>query len=269
MNSPRPISAQAAQEHRESGACPRPRWKICRNALGVMANWGWVRLLLLCVTDNLHGGPSVSIPLPHQVLDDGERGETPTSLQTGRTGQWPALPSGGHEIGPPPINSPNLISRLVSYQPLSTWTADDEDNGTRSRWWGVVQFNWAGWWASPVYKDAKTRIERAWSDLWRAGRGEVFFAVAETWFGGSLKFKSSGEQLLAIFGGWVGDDLAGLAGGSIYREQERRPGILTVTRGDQRKKKSTGARESVASIVAVTPTSHEEAQGFTVMRWRA
>jgi hypothetical protein len=84
-----------------------------------------------------------------------------------------------------------------------------------------------------------------------------------------LKFKSSGEQLLAIFGGWVGDDLAGLAGGSIYREQERRPGILTVTRGDQRKKKSTGARESVASIVAVTPTSHEEAQGFTVMRWRA
>jgi hypothetical protein len=84
-----------------------------------------------------------------------------------------------------------------------------------------------------------------------------------------LKFKSSGEQLLAIFGGWVGDDLAGLAGGSIYREQERRPGILTVTRGGQRKKKSTGARESVASIVAVTPASHEEAQGFTVMRWRA
>jgi hypothetical protein len=30
----------------------------------------------------------------------------------------------------------------------------------------------------------------------------------------------------------------------------------------------TGARESVASTVAVTPTSHEEAQGFTAMRWR-
>jgi hypothetical protein len=31
---------------------------------------------------------------------------------------------------------------------------------------------------------------------------------------------------------------------------------------------STGARESVASTVAVTPTSHEEAHGFTAMRWR-
>jgi hypothetical protein len=30
----------------------------------------------------------------------------------------------------------------------------------------------------------------------------------------------------------------------------------------------TGARESVASTVAVTPTSHEEAQGFTAMQWR-
>jgi hypothetical protein len=30
----------------------------------------------------------------------------------------------------------------------------------------------------------------------------------------------------------------------------------------------TGAREFVASTVAVTPTSHEEAQGFTAMQWR-
>jgi hypothetical protein len=30
----------------------------------------------------------------------------------------------------------------------------------------------------------------------------------------------------------------------------------------------TGACESVASTVAVTPTSHEEAQGFTAMQWR-
>jgi hypothetical protein len=29
-----------------------------------------------------------------------------------------------------------------------------------------------------------------------------------------------------------------------------------------------GAREFVASTVAVTPTSHKEAQGFTVMQWR-
>jgi hypothetical protein len=41
--------------------------------------------------------------------------------------------------------------------------------------------------------------------------------------------------------------------------------------GDTRRseeRKGTGARESVASTVAVTPTSHEEAQGFTAMRWR-
>jgi hypothetical protein len=162
-----------------------------------MANWRWVRLLLLCVTDSLHEGPSVSIPLPRQVLDDGERGETPTSLQTDQTRQWPALPSGGHEIGPPSINSPNLISRLVSYQPLSTWTADDEDNGTRSRWWEVVQFNCAGWWASPVYKDAKTRTERAWSFLKRAGHGEGAFTTVENCFGGNKRFSSSGERFKA------------------------------------------------------------------------
>jgi hypothetical protein len=66
----------------------------------------------------------------------------------------------------------------------------------------------------------------------------------------------------------VGDDLAGLAGASIYRAQRRWPGISVGTRGGQRKKKSIGARESVASTVAVTPTSHGEAQGFTAMRWR-
>jgi hypothetical protein len=33
-------------------------------------------------------------------------------------------------------------------------------------------------------------------------------------------------------------------------------------------RKSTCARESVASTVAVTPTSHRESQGFTTMRWR-
>jgi hypothetical protein len=40
--------------------------------------------------------------------------------------------------------------------------------------------------------------------------------------------------MLAILGGWVVDDLAGLVEGSIYREQERRPGILTATRGDRK-----------------------------------
>jgi hypothetical protein len=43
--------------------------------------------------------------------------------------------------------------------------------------------------------------------------------------------------LLAILGGWVVDDLVELVEGSIYKEQERRPGILTVTRGGWRRKK--------------------------------
>jgi hypothetical protein len=33
---------------------------------------------------------------------------------------------------------------------------------------------------------------------------------------------------------WFRDDVAQLTAGSIYREQERRPGILTVTRGGRR-----------------------------------
>jgi hypothetical protein len=40
-----------------------------------------------------------------------------------------------------------------------------------------------------------------------------------------LKFKLTDARLLAILGGWVGDDLAGLAGASIYRAQRRWPGI--------------------------------------------
>jgi hypothetical protein len=36
-------------------------------------------------------------------------------------------------------------------------------------------------------------------------------------FGANSKFASSGEGLLAISGGWVEDDLAELAGASIYR----------------------------------------------------
>jgi hypothetical protein len=35
-----------------------------------------------------------------------------------------------------------------------------------------------------------------------------------------------------------------------------------------KERKGTGARESVASTMAVTPTSHREAHGFTEMRWR-
>jgi hypothetical protein len=80
-----------------------------------------------------------------------------------------------------------------------------------------------------------------WLNLWRTGHGELGSAVAETWFGGKLKFKLSDERLLVIFGGWVCDDLAGLARASIYRAQQRWPGISVGTRGSRRRKKSTGA----------------------------
>jgi hypothetical protein len=51
----------------------------------------------------------------------------------------------------------------------------------------------------------------------------------------------------------VRGDAVELMEGSIYRKQERRPGILAVTRGGQRKKKSTGARELVSTVVATSP----------------
>jgi hypothetical protein len=47
----------------------------------------------------------------------------------------------------------------------------------------------------------------------RAGHGEVGFTVAETWFGETPKFMSSGEWLLAIFGGWGGRWPCGAGGG--------------------------------------------------------
>jgi hypothetical protein len=70
-----------------------------------------------------------------------------------------------------------------------------------------------------------------------AGHDRVWFTAAETEIGGSSKFMSSGERLLTILSGWVADDLVELVEGSIYREQERRPRILTVTRGGRRRKK--------------------------------
>jgi hypothetical protein len=45
--------------------------------------------------------------------------------------------------------------------------------------------------------------------------------VAENGFGANSKFASSGEQLLAIRGGWVGDDVVKLSAGSIYRSLGR------------------------------------------------
>jgi hypothetical protein len=44
LNSTGPVSAQAAQVHAETRA--RPRGRLCRRALRVLANWRWVRSLL-------------------------------------------------------------------------------------------------------------------------------------------------------------------------------------------------------------------------------
>ena len=54
-------------------------------------------------------------------------------------------------------------------------------------------------------------------------------------FGGNAKFKLAGDRLGAMLGGWVRDDVAELTEGSIYRKQERRPGIWMTTRGGRRK----------------------------------
>jgi hypothetical protein len=47
--------------------------------------------------------------------------------------------------------------------------------------------------------------------------------VAESRFGANSKFASPSEGLLAISGVWVEDDLAELAGASIYRALQRWP----------------------------------------------
>jgi hypothetical protein len=45
--------------------------------------------------------------------------------------------------------------------------------------------------------------------------------VAENGFGGNLKFELSEARLLTIAGDWAEDDLAELAGASIYRRLRR------------------------------------------------
>jgi hypothetical protein len=47
MNSAGLILAQAAQTQVETRARPRPRWRLYRMALSVLANWERVRLLFL------------------------------------------------------------------------------------------------------------------------------------------------------------------------------------------------------------------------------
>jgi hypothetical protein len=53
-------------------------------------------------------------------------------------------------------------------------------------------------------KGAKTREQRARSDLKRASHDEDLFAVAETRFGGNEQFMGSGERLEASAGAMDG-----------------------------------------------------------------
>jgi hypothetical protein len=49
-----------------------------------------------------------------------------------------------------------------------------------------------------------------------------------------VKLERGGDRLGVILGGLVLDDLTELVEGSIYRESEWWPGILTATRGGRR-----------------------------------
>ena len=59
--------------------------------------------------------------------------------------------------------------------------------------------------------------------------------MAENQIGGTVKFELAGDQLRAILGGWVLDYPTELAVASIYRAQQRWPGIAVVTRGGRRR----------------------------------
>jgi hypothetical protein len=68
----------------------------------------------------------------------------------------------------------------------------------------------------------------------------VFLSI----FGGSSKFELASDQLRAILGGWVLDYPTELAVASIYRAQQRWPGITVVTHDGRRKGVFTGAVNS-------------------------
>jgi hypothetical protein len=65
--------------------------------------------------------------------------------------------------------------------------------------------------------------------------------------GGNPKFELSGERLRTISGGWVRDDTTELTVTSIYRAQQRWPGISVVTRGGRRRGRSLAQVLSVRS----------------------
>jgi hypothetical protein len=89
-------------------------------------------------------------------------------------------------------------------------------------------------------RDAKTRTERAWSDLWRAGHGEVLSRWRRTVLG-----RIRNSRVLVDDRGWervlwLRDDLAQLPGPSIYSARKRWP-VNWVRRAAAGKEKGIGA----------------------------
>ena len=72
--------------------------------------------------------------------------------------------------------------------------------------------------------------------MYRAGHGEVLFAVSQNRFGGNLKLALTVARLGAILDGGACDDVAELTTGSIYTKRKRWPGIRTMMRGGRRDK---------------------------------
>jgi hypothetical protein len=90
--------------------------------------------------------------------------------------------------------------------------------------------------ASRAPKVTQTQEQQGWTNLYRAGHGEVLFAVSQNRFGGNLKLVLMVARLGAILDGGVCDDVAELTTGSIYTKRKRWPGIGTMTRGSRRDK---------------------------------
>jgi hypothetical protein len=75
---------------------------------------------------------------------------------------------------------------------LTTVTADEADDHTRSRRGGAVQFNWAGLRALGGPKDARTGNRGMRANRNRAGHGEVALRGVLQRFWGNPKFTCSG-----------------------------------------------------------------------------
>jgi hypothetical protein len=60
--------AQKGPTTSEARARPRPRWRLCRKALGILANLKWAQALFSGVTDSLQKHPRISNPLQPESL---------------------------------------------------------------------------------------------------------------------------------------------------------------------------------------------------------